>query len=85
MSHKPTSMLQIIDTAIRQAGADGIVNPRNECGCYLGDLVPCDGMHEHECQLGWKRVCAGCGDSFLVNSPESQMTLCPLCFDPEDL
>ncbi len=43
----------IVDEAIREAGGDGLVS--EECGCELGDLVPC-GEDFSECVIAKKQI-----------------------------
>jgi hypothetical protein len=69
---------KIILSIIRSAHADGLCNPELECGCQVGDLVPC-GSDPTGCRIGWKRTCAGCGDTFMVADPHCEDDRCPVC------
>jgi hypothetical protein len=78
MSDKPLLVHQIIAEGIRRAGAEGLCNPDLECGCELDDLIPCC-SDPSLCRVAWKRVCEGCGDSFMVGDPNSEAKLCLIC------
>lgn len=41
----------IIANAIRSAGGDGLVNADIECGCGLGDLMPCECPNFDMCEI----------------------------------
>lgn len=41
--------IEIVDAYLKENDFDGLVNSDNECGCGLGDLVPC-GENFSTCQ-----------------------------------
>lgn len=47
------TVIEIVQEHLRTKGADGLVCPDAECGCMLGDLVPC-GSDFSQCMPGWK-------------------------------
>lgn len=47
------TLRQIVTEAIKQAGADGLVNLDGECGCGIDDLWPCGHPNEN-CELARK-------------------------------
>lgn len=51
---------QLLDKALRDLGADGLVNLDIECGCGLDELVLCDYLDLDECVLA-KRTTSGGG------------------------
>ena len=44
---------QIIKKYLKENGYDGLVDCENECGCELGNLMPCDGVIM-DCEPGYK-------------------------------
>ena len=34
-------VIDIVERYLAKHGYDGLYNPDDECGCYVGDLVPC--------------------------------------------
>lgn len=64
----------IVDAAIREAGGDGLAS--EECGCELGDLVPC-GEDFSDCEIARKRICtedegdAKAGDWIMVSMKDA--------------
>ena len=47
---------EIIEKYLKENGYGGILNVNVPCGCFLDDLVVCDGPC-HECQPGYVRMC----------------------------
>jgi len=45
---------EIITEHLKANGFDGLCNPYGDCGCLLGDLMPCDEPDVDECQPGYK-------------------------------
>ena len=45
---------ELLQTALREMGADGLVNPGEECGCGINDLAPCGCLNLGECQAAKK-------------------------------
>ncbi len=37
-----STIKKILETHLQQAGFDGLCHPETECGCGLGDFMPCD-------------------------------------------
>ena len=48
----PPSIEQIVEDWLRQNGFDGLACPELECGCRLGDLMPCEYPELRECVAG---------------------------------
>jgi hypothetical protein len=44
---------QIIEKYLKEHGFDGLCYPDSECGCFLGNLVPC-GCPTLKCQPGYR-------------------------------
>ena len=42
-------MREIVMSFLRRHGYDGLCNPDIECGCILGDFMPCDYPDLDEC------------------------------------
>lgn len=40
---------EMLQKALREMGADGLVNPDEECGCDIDDLAPCECLNLGEC------------------------------------
>ena len=58
----------VIDTWLQLNKYDGLYNEREECGCFLTDLMPCDGA-AHDCKAGYhgsERTCDGEYVDFVV-------------------
>jgi hypothetical protein len=52
---------EIVESWLRQNGYDGLYFDAQECGCFLTDLMPCDGA-AHDCKAGYwiiERNCDG--------------------------
>lgn len=45
-------MIDMLESQLRENGYDGLCNTENECGCRIGDLMPC-GEYCGECQPGY--------------------------------
>jgi hypothetical protein len=63
------TVIDILKRFLRRGGYDGLCHPDTECGCWLDDLVPCDGPIDW-CQPGITKT----------RSPECETT-CALAFD----
>ena len=37
-----STIKKILETHLQQTGFDGLYHPETECGCGLGDFMPCD-------------------------------------------
>ena len=51
------SVREIVESYLLREGYDGLSN--GECGCYLGDLIPCEGMCPNvldECMAGHTHI-----------------------------
>lgn len=35
------TVAEMLEATLKQMGADGLCNPDLECGCVIGDLMPC--------------------------------------------
>ncbi|MFW6106531.1 MAG: hypothetical protein ACOC8H_00045, partial [bacterium] len=44
---------QMMEKYLIRVGCDGLVNRGRECGCRVGDLMPCDEPDVTECQPGY--------------------------------
>lgn len=44
----------IVEAYLREHGYDGLCNPDLECGCLLGDLMPCLSCDVNDCQPGYR-------------------------------
>jgi hypothetical protein len=55
----------IIETSLVEDGFDGLCNPMLECGCFIGDLAPCDSPDLTGC-CGGKRKATDDGDVCVV-------------------
>ena len=42
----------IVEEWLKANGYDGLYNSGLECGCHLGDLMPCSEPHTSECLAG---------------------------------
>jgi len=49
---------QIVAKYLTDNGYDGLCNPREECGCHISDLFPCD-SDPSQCQPGYEAVVEG--------------------------
>ena len=47
---------EILESWLKEHGYDGLIG--DECGCEIGDLVPCD-CWPSDCQPGYKHECPG--------------------------
>ena len=43
---------EIVKEWLKANGYDGLYNSELECGCQLGDLMPCSEPHTSECLAG---------------------------------
>lgn len=53
MSLEPENCEDIIRAFLESNGYTALANPDIECGCYLDDFMPCDGVVK-ECQPAYK-------------------------------
>lgn len=58
---KQSWALDLIETALVENGYDGLCNPMIECGCFIGDLAPCESLDLGGC-CGGKRKTTENGD-----------------------
>ena len=62
---------EIVKQWLRQQGYDGLYHPSLECGCQVGDLMPCDEACE-TCRPGYRRAAdPATGFDFLI-SPKAE-------------
>ena len=63
------SIREIVETALRCQGADGLVNEDGECGCSLDDLMPCENSIAGfgDCKPAYEKVCPCCGEAIFVS------------------
>ena len=55
---------EIVEKFLREKGYDGLYNDDIECGCHLGDLIPCQSEGIEYCKAGKLVPCDGtCEDS----------------------
>lgn len=47
------NIIKIVTAHLKDNGFDGLVNTDGQCGCLLGDLVPCDGNFG-SCEPGYR-------------------------------
>lgn len=45
-------LYDIVEESLKQKGFDGLCNPELECGCFIGDLAPCDNPNFKQCKGG---------------------------------
>ena len=50
-----TTVRGIIDKYLRDNGYGGLVHPDSECGCEVGDIMPCEDQ-QGECAAGYKHI-----------------------------
>lgn len=50
------TLIDIIKSAIRDAGGDGLSNPDMDCGCSIDDLAPCGCPSLDGCVIGIGRA-----------------------------
>lgn len=55
---KPWTVARIVAEWLKEHGYDGLY--RQECGCLLGDLIPCGGEGIDDCVAGYRHPC-DCG------------------------
>jgi hypothetical protein len=48
---------RIVAKHLEAFGYDGLYSPRNDCGCELSDLMPCDEEGIGDCEPGVKDDC----------------------------
>jgi hypothetical protein len=46
------TVTEMLEAALKPMGADGLYNPDSECGCLIGDLMPCD-SYCGRCVAAW--------------------------------
>jgi hypothetical protein len=44
--------IEILESWLKERGYDGLCYPEEECGCQIGDLMPCSSYCGH-CQPGY--------------------------------
>jgi len=54
-------LLDIVESSLNKMGYDGLCNPDLECGCFIGDLAPCDSPDFNHC-CGGNRIQTSGGD-----------------------
>jgi len=52
------NVYRVVEKYLADNGYDGLCNPREECGCHISDLFPCD-FNPSQCQPGYKIVGEG--------------------------
>lgn len=59
------TLMQIIESGLREMGAQGLYNDIGECGCMIGDLQPCGQPCFENCEPAWNNEVRakeeGCG------------------------
>ena len=65
---------EIVEQYLRTNGFDGLYSELGECGCGIGDLMPCDSPCDI-CEPAFKRYCPCCGEDIYV-SARSVFELC---------
>ena len=50
---KPTTAIEMIRSYLKQYGYDGLYCPNGDCGCKVGDLIPCSTFDPEECSAGY--------------------------------
>lgn len=46
------TVTEMLEAALKPIGADGLCNPEIECGCIIGDLMPCS-SYCGDCVAAW--------------------------------
>ncbi len=59
------ALITIIEDSLKGKGYDGLCNPILECGCFIGDLCPCDNASLTMC-LGGVRESSDEGDTCVL-------------------
>jgi hypothetical protein len=49
---KRMNIHQIVEAWLESNGYDGLANTDLECGCFIGDLMPCGEANEDDCVAG---------------------------------
>jgi len=62
---------EIIESWLKKRGYDGLCYPEEECGCQIGDLMPCD-SYCGECQPGYLHK-----DGLMYLAPEEEKPSVP--------
>jgi len=47
---------EIVVKYLKDNKYDGLCHPDTECGCFNGDLFPCDPHYNCDCQPGYKGI-----------------------------
>ena len=47
------TLRELTEEWLKEHGFDGLCNPDLECGCKLGDLMPCTDPWPEECEPGY--------------------------------
>ena len=58
-AEEPENVLEIVRGWLKEHGYDGLC--RDECGCGLDDLAPCDCAPYGDCKPAYKKPCTNCG------------------------
>ena len=58
---------EIIKQYLKANGYDGLCDPRNECGCLIGDLMSC---------TGYEGICDGCEPGYAGVNEDGDKVCC---------
>lgn len=58
---------EMITEALKENGFDGLYYPDMECGCFSGDLMPCENPDWDQCIGGFKHINA---DGYWIIGPK---------------
>ena len=50
------NIISICESWLKDNGYDGLCNPGMECGCRIGDLMPCESPDIRECVAAHKEL-----------------------------
>lgn len=53
------NLRQITEAWLKEDGYDGLYSTGIECGCHIGDLMPCDEPDPEHCEPGYQSPCPG--------------------------
>lgn len=70
------SIREIVKSALRCQGADGLVNDDYGCWCSLYDLMRCENSISDfgDCKPAHEKVCPSCGEKIYVSNEMSHST-----------